>query len=250
MKLGLSVLWAALLFATAAAAETLTIVADEWCPYNCAPNAEPKGILIEIAEKIFSEQGIQIKYTNLPWARAIEETREGNYDAIVGAAHTDAPDFIFPEPAPARAGNVFVVGPNSSWRYSGLKSLEAVSLGVIQDYSYGDELDRYIESNKNNRDRVQIVSGDDGLRMNLRKLLANRVAVILDDRSVITWTLKANPEFAAAKIVDQASPEDGAYIAFSPAHRERSTKLAEQFATALKKLIAQGEVERIAARYR
>lgn len=248
---GLLAAFASSLFlASLCGAEELTVVADEWCPYNCAPNAERKGVLIEIAEKIFAAEGITIKYTILPWARAIEQVREGKSDALVGAARTDAPDFIFPEPPPAFAGNVFVVEPSNSWRYTGIESLQNVSLGIIQDYSYGEEIDGYINANKNNRNRIQIVSGDDGLRMNLRKLLAKRVDVILDDRSVIDWTLKANPEFAAAKIVGEASPPDGAYIAFSPAHAERSKRLADLFATKLKALQQSGEVAKIAAHYR
>ena len=67
---------------------------------------------------------------------------------------------------------------------------------------------------------------------------------------MIDWTIKENPQLAGAKIVDQASPPDGAYLAFSPAHQERSKRLADLFATKLKKLQQSGEAEKIAARYR
>lgn len=42
------------------AEEVITLVADEWCPYNCVPNSEKPGYAIEIAQEIFNKK----KYKN------------------------------------------------------------------------------------------------------------------------------------------------------------------------------------------
>ena len=71
-----------------AGAETLTLVADEWCPYNCTPGDEKPGFLVEIVKKVFEPQGFTVDYKIVPWARAIRDTRAGRYSAILGAILT------------------------------------------------------------------------------------------------------------------------------------------------------------------
>jgi polar amino acid transport system substrate-binding protein len=81
----------------AASNKTMTIVADEWCPYNCKPDGEKSGFLIDIARKIFEKHGHGVVYQTMPWEQAINKTRSGDFDALVGAAPEDAPGFIFPK---------------------------------------------------------------------------------------------------------------------------------------------------------
>lgn len=121
-------------------ADTITLRADEWCPYNCTPNSSQIGYMIEIAKEIFESAGHQIDYQTLNWARAIEETRAGKFNGIVGAAKGDAPDFIFPTEALGVSVNAFVTGKDNSWTFTGIESLNGKTLGVIRNYSYGDTI--------------------------------------------------------------------------------------------------------------
>jgi polar amino acid transport system substrate-binding protein len=111
----------------------ITLVADEWCPYNCAPNTDTPRFMIEIAQYAFERLGHTIRYEKIPWARAIRGTREGQYDGIVGAGREETPDFVFPEHGLGRAVHVFYVRQGEAWKYSGLASLEQISLGVVRD---------------------------------------------------------------------------------------------------------------------
>ncbi len=63
------------LMSAPARAETLLIVADPWCPYNCAPDSTKPGMIVEIVKKAFERHGISVTYETLPWTRAVEETR-------------------------------------------------------------------------------------------------------------------------------------------------------------------------------
>ena len=45
-------------------AKTVVLVADEWCPYNCAPNSDKPGYVVEIAELVFAEAGHTVIYKN------------------------------------------------------------------------------------------------------------------------------------------------------------------------------------------
>ena len=67
-------------------AETVTLVADEWPPFNATPNTSEEGVLVDVARAVFKKNGVQVSYKLIPWRRAVELTRMGTYhgiDAIV-----------------------------------------------------------------------------------------------------------------------------------------------------------------------
>lgn len=53
--------------------------------------------MVDIAREVLGEAGYTVEYVNVSWARALQLTREGQLDAVVGAFTTDAPDFVFPD---------------------------------------------------------------------------------------------------------------------------------------------------------
>jgi len=83
-------------FFSAVQAETISLVADEWPPFNGVPDSQNEGFIVDVAKAIFEKNGIHIVYEILPWKRAVEMTREGLNNGIIGATKTEAPDFIFP----------------------------------------------------------------------------------------------------------------------------------------------------------
>jgi polar amino acid transport system substrate-binding protein len=126
------------------------------CPFNCKglPD-ENRGLLVERAADALAEEGIGVAYDELPWSRAIIEVRNGNYDAIVGTGLSETPDFYFPPEPLAIARHSFYTLPSSSWKYQGLESLQAIRIGVIQDYSYGGLYDSYNFRSKGERNRLR-----------------------------------------------------------------------------------------------
>lgn len=241
---------AILLSAAKAQAETIILVGDAWCPYNCEPGSEKPGFIIEIAQKIFAEHSINVEYRLLPWTRAIEETREGKHTAIIGAAHGDAPDFIFPKISVGKAVTAFFVKKENSWRFSGIESLHNMSLGVISGYSYNDDLDTYIDENRQNLSLVQEVSGDNALEANFNKLQLNRVSVVAENTAVAAYTLSTMG--LTDKIISAgdspADDQDDIFLAFSPAH-PRSQNYAAIMDAGLKKLEDSGEMQKILLHY-
>lgn len=234
--------------ATCSMADTISIRADEWCPYNCEEGAADPGYMIEVANAIFGKAGHTVEYKTMPWARAIEDTRKGTFTAIVGAAVGDAEDFIFPQTVFGQSANGFCVRKGDSFKYGGVESFKGKVLGVIRDYAYDEDvIDEYIEKNKDNPKLVQVASGDDALDINLKKLTKGRVDVIIDDYSVLRRTIK---EMGAA---DQYSCSEGIeptdiFIAFSPAN-PKAKEFAATFDKGLAELRASGEFARILAVY-
>ena len=53
-------------------AKTITLAADEWCPYNCAEEDKAKpGYMIEIAQAILGKAGYTVEYKTMAFQRAI-----------------------------------------------------------------------------------------------------------------------------------------------------------------------------------
>jgi polar amino acid transport system substrate-binding protein len=236
--------------AAAVPQETITITADVWCPYNCDPTSEHPGFMIEMAQKAFAKHGINIQYIVQPWTRAIEETRQGKYTAIVGAAVRDAPDFVFPEKTEGKIQNVFYIKKGKKWRYTGIDSLKDVSLGVIADYSYNTALDEYVAAHKTDPKHIQVIAGDDALNINFKKLLAGRIDSYVEGEFVAQYYI------AQHKISDQIeeagrsppSVDDQLYIAFGPENK-KAKEYAAILSEEIKAMRADGELEKLLAVY-
>lgn len=233
--------------AAPARAETITLVADEWCPYNCTPGDENPGFLIEIAKAIFESGGLQVDYKVVPWARAIRDARAGRYSAIVGAIRSEAPDFVYPEGTGFHAGTQAFVKAGGDWKYAGPTSLENVTLGVILDYSYGDATDAYITNHRSDEKRVQLSTGEDALEKNVAKLLQGRVSVLLEDPAVMRYFLSKTGQTGAVKQAGVLEDTE-VFIAFAP-KEGHAVEHARMLSDGMTRMRASGEIARILGRY-
>lgn len=229
--------------------ETLTFRADAWCPYNCDPKDEHPGILIEIAKFAFERAGYQIDYQLMNWARAKIEIKKGTIDGIVGMAKDEdtIQEYVFGDQEQAISNLCYFVREGYPWRFQGVPSLASETLGVINDYGYYTELDEYIKQNQNTG-KVQFVAGDNPLPMNINKLLANRVSVIVDDRFVVEYLLKTMNQ--TGKVIDAGCSEIlyEAHIAFSKAN-PKASEYANILSDGVLELRRTGEFQKILANY-
>ena len=125
------------------AGDTITLRADIWDPYNGDPASDQPGFMIEVARKVFEKAGYTVDYQvdGWTWERSLEEAKKGSIDGIVGAAKSDAEDFVFPSEALCRQRMSFLVKKGNAWRFSGVDSLSSIRLGVISGYAYDDDID-------------------------------------------------------------------------------------------------------------
>lgn len=217
-------------FAEPAKAETLVIAADIWCPINCAKDAAQPGVFIELAQRIFAEQGIKVEYRVTNWARALHDTRLGKINAVVGAGVSDAPDFMFTQHAPGISKTCFYAKVDSAWRYKDASSLHGSVLGAINSYSYGKDINAYIAKHKTNTEVVQLASGDQALTINVQKLLRDRVDVIIENSWVMDAYLTRTKQLDKLKLVGCRAQNVPIYLAFSPslASSQRYVKIFEK----------------------
>lgn len=239
----------ACLTATAAAhGETLVIAADVWCPINCAADAPQPGIFVELARDIFAEAGIAVRYETRNWARVLQEVRRGEINAAIGAGREDAPDFLFGETPVAQSRNCFYTRHASAWRYTGVDSLPAVRLGVINEYSYGEQINAYVATHAGTDDRVQVASGDQALALNLSKLAHGRLDALIENHWVIQSMLADRGWRASLRQAGCREPDVPIYLAFSPA-LAGSARHVELFEQGLRRYRADGRLRALLQAY-
>lgn len=236
------------IFPQAGLTDTVRLVADEWCPFNCTPESDTPGYAVEIAEKIMISHGHTISYELAPWDSAISLTREGKYDAIIGAFAGDAPDFIFPvEPIGHLSGSGMFTLKENNWSYSEINSLKSQRLGAILAYDYGEQINQYIKQNRI-AGNVELISGYQPLRRNIQKMLVGRLDVVIEAEPVFWYTAKQLGVTDKVQFVGQIEAAEGAFIAFSPT-LDTSEHFARLISEGIVRLRKNGELEIILKKY-
>ena len=228
------------------AADEIVLVADEWCPYNCTPEEDSPGFMVEIAKYAFEKEGHTVTYKTVPWARAIKDVRNGIYHGIIGTGKQETPDFIFPESELARATHTFFVKKGNSWKYEGLDSLKAIDLGVIIHYSYGSLYKDYIKPNEAS-ERIQEVGGENALGQNIQKLLYDRIDALIEDKTVFQFHLYKTNTLDVFLDAGSAYTEN-LYIAFSPKSKKSKT-YADILSKAMNEIRTTGKLAGILKKY-
>lgn len=228
--------------------DTIVIAADPWCPHNCEAGSEHEGYMVDLARDILGEAGYTVDYVNLSWARALQMTREGQLDAVVGAFTTDAPGLVFPDTPQGRSSIALFTHPDNTWHYNGIESLHDQQLLVINGYSYTEALDRYIEENQADQEKVWVISGPSPLNRAIGLLEQNRTDIFVEDEYVMAWWAMSTGKAANPPRESGRIGMTDAFVAFSPA-REDAKELAQLLSEGTRQRIADGRVQQILDRY-
>lgn len=229
-------------------ADEIIMGSGDWCPYVCDPTLHngKYGYLPDIAKLIFERAGHSFTMQYMPFARVIQDARDGKLAGIPGVYRGDVPDFIFPSVPQGIGINTFYVQKETSWRFEGYDSLQTLTmLGVIRDYYYGDEIQRFIETCPS---QVEILHGDDPQQRSLKKLQDGRIMAWIEDNQVAQYNI------SRMKLEDEILPagdlgnELFVYIAFSPAV-EKAQAYAQLIVDGVEQLRQSGELDTILAAY-
>lgn len=209
-------LWCLVL--NSAGAETITLWADQWCPYNCEPTANKPGYMVEIAKRVFEKAGHIVAYKAENWSRALEEARAGKIHGVIGANAAEVKEnglVIGTVPLGIEL-NCFYVLQTNNWHYDGIASLHDIVVGGVQGYNYNDLLNPYV---KGHPKQFELLSGDDGLSRNIRKLKMRRIGALIANQNTLLYELASTKETDIREAgCDHSVKQRGLYIAFSSKH--------------------------------
>lgn len=231
----------------AAMADVIELRADYWCPFNCNPEDDRPGFMVEIAREALAEFGHEVRYQTMNWTRSLDYARSGRINGVIGTDPDESPELVFGTPI-ATYQEATAFRPGESRTLETAADLDGLRIGGISEYEYSTEaIAAYIAEHGDDGTLVQILPGDNALVQNLRKLEAGRVDLVPEDFSVLRYTLDNIGMQDAFEIV--LSPEvSELYIAFSPA-LDSSDLYAAQLGEGLQRLRTSGRLEEILARY-
>jgi len=228
--------------------KTLVMASDEWCPYVCKDKERP-GFLVEIMTKVALRNNIDLIFSFIPLARALEMTKVGKLDMVLAITPQHLFEYKLQQSKLSFGGlyNDFYILSDNKWRYSDSNELITALkknkiLGVINGYEYGDKLTQLIASNKA---YIHTSSGDSPLSKLLKMLQAGRVDIILDSRFTIQYELSKHSQSNILYAGTEGSFTP-LYLGFSPKLHENIIKL---FDNGLVKLRNNGELAKILEKY-
>lgn len=233
---------------TVQAGQTIKIGSSYFPPFIGEGNSKFPGYMVEIIKIIFEAEGVAIKYKILPKKRSLRMVKNNKLDAILPVSITDAPNFIFPKESLGSTYDTFYVKKGTKWRFVGINSLKNIRLGGTFNYTYNYEIRKYFNQNKNSH-FIDLITGFNSEKRNLKKLINNRIDVLIGNSSVIPWEIQQYGKKANC-IINRGTigNEKKIYIAFSPAG-QNSTKYAEIFSKGIQKLRNSGELKKILSKY-
>jgi len=250
MKLRLLVSLLVMFFVSTAMADTVVLKSDEWCPYNCKPGSDKEGFVIDIVREIFKEAGLELKYEVMTWDKAVEEAEAGGNNGVIGGDESDAPGFIFPKEPIAINSVCFYskksADPSKAWKFKGIDSLKEVGkVGVIDGYSYYDEVDEFIESAPKNLVKIK---GKEAGKDLASRLVRGMLDVVIENEFVAPHIF--GKEMENVEISGCGGVMD-LYVALSPheSKKAKSEELAKLITDGVQKMRKDGRLKKILDKY-
>jgi polar amino acid transport system substrate-binding protein len=169
----------------------LIMVGDNWCPYNCAPDANRRGYMVDILERVLSPH-FELTYRLEPWTRAIKLVETNEAQLLIATPSTTANKIVTSVPLGVDR-SCFFVRKDNPWRYKQISDLVSVRLGVVQDYSYDDNgpLDTLISQYRERKDpKLESAFGANAMQTNFLKLKGGRMDVLIENENVGNYIIQ------------------------------------------------------------
>lgn len=206
-------------------AEKIVIEIDHWCPYTCdaSRNNGKQGILLDLVQAIFSSPQYSLEVRFVPWARILRDLKNGTADLALGINPVDDPSLIFSSAPILQTRCSFFTEKKQNWSYNTPNSLANMRVGAVVGWGYAEELQNYIDQHPK---KVEIVSGDKAVELNITKTLHQRIDTFFEEINVVYNTMDNlgidRKELRLAGLVPGTA--SNLHIAFSP-----KTKKAQKF---------------------
>ncbi|MCP4136546.1 MAG: amino acid ABC transporter substrate-binding protein [bacterium] len=229
--------------------QVLHLTGDVWPPFNeGVEGKEPTGgYAVAVTRKVFTRAGVPFEMTLYPWKRCLAQMKTGGKDAIwLITKNKEREEYmVFSEPLFVDPYLVYYsVERMKKFTWTRWEELKTYRVGIIAGFNYGDS---FWKAAKKYRYKTDEVKTD---IQNVRKLVYNRVDIIIINKTVAEHIILKNPEFRgkiapargatpAAKAVKNAV----CYMAFSK--KSARVALLPKINAAIRSMKADGTITRI-----
>ena len=181
MKFSLGLILSWLLAIPMSFAATITASQDPWPPFITSDPNMP-GISVEVVTAAMKTQGYDVQFKIMPWARALDEVKNGRVDLLPATWYTKERTAYLRYSSPYIENELsFIKLADNPFEYDGLASLKGLNVGIVRGYGYDSE---FMADTGFNRPE----SGD--LATNLKKLLSKRIDLTVEDKIVSLSIMK------------------------------------------------------------
>lgn len=230
--------------------KTVVIAGDYWCPYNCLPDSESPGYLIELIKKAFYIYRIDVEYRLMSWSDAMKLAEKGEIDAIVGISSFKGKNFETTSlPLEYSMTNAFTRN-DTKWIYDGIDSLRGKKLGIVIGGIMDEMIKHYVGINYPiNPGAFSVQEEKNAVIESIADLIDGDSDVYIEDSRVVQHYIKENgldPYIRNAGHVGKIKAP--VYIAFSKA-RPDATKYIQYFTDGIASLKATGEFDSLRMKY-
>lgn len=187
---------AGLSMTAASHAETLKVCYDQWVPMTIFPSegSSARGVVIDMLDQIYTSEGYELEYYEVPLARGLDMVAEGLCDMLpeylLSVNSENA--FVYAAEETFAYSTGFVVRRDDPWRYNGVQSIRGkrIATGPGWDYSsMSVDYQSYIDDPKNSN-FVEVIAGyDDVVDRVVHMIKEDRVDLYADNELVLQHVL-------------------------------------------------------------
>ncbi|MFZ6816116.1 substrate-binding periplasmic protein [Undibacterium sp. Rencai35W] len=205
----------------------------EWSPY-VGSQLRDEGLTASIVKVTARQIGIDTKISYAPWSRTVQVGgTDPAYAGYFPAFYTkERESSCYFSGILGRSIVGFAYLKKRPFDWLRLSDLQAYKIGIVQDYANGEEFDAMIKKGLLKTDTAPSDVS------NLRKLLAQRIDVIVIDKNVLRQLLITEPGLQANRDQIEFHPQEltnfSMHICFQ--HTERGLAMRKSFNAALEKV--------------
>ena len=221
------------------AADKVRLATGEWPPY-VSEGLEHHGAVSRMVTDAFAAEGLAAEITFLPWKRAYEQARAGDFDGTFAwSRESDRErDFYYSDPIFSDS-MVFFHLKQMPFEWETMDDLKGLRIGCTLGYNYGDA---FRAAEKAGKLTIDWVPKD---MQNFRKLLRERVALVPLEAPAGYYILRNHftPEEIGKVTYHPKAVRTGAYYLLLPKRLQESRKLLTVFNRGLKQLRQRGAID-------
>jgi len=239
----------ALLCTVGARAQTLddlTLITENYPPYNFHKDGELRGIAVDLIVEMLERAGSKLERASIklwPWARGYRQVLRKQDTVLFSTTRTAEREKLFAWVGPIAPTTIGLIAHKSrKITVREIEDAKKFKIGVIAD-DVGEQLLIKEGFDTRNLDRV---SGSDVTLLSIKKLSVGRIDLWSYERNVAMWEIKdkgfSPDDFEVVHVLGGGE----LYYAFNP---ETSPALTSQLQRALDQMKADGSYDRIFESY-
>lgn len=216
------------------------LVTDPWEPYY-ADTLDNQGYISEIVKEALNRSGYQANIRFIPFKRALNLVATGKKDAVMGAYYNDerAKTYAYSDPIES-VDVVLFAKAGKGITYKTLEDLKPYRIGMMLGYSVSPAFDQADFLNKEEVSKLEL---------NVKKLLHDRIDVLVDAKRVVQAFIRENmPEIVDKVEVIPPLTSNKLYVLFSKKIPEYQ-KLVADFNAGLKIIQQDGTLDRLGKKH-